>query len=144
MAALADNVAVIYAPEMPVVKRIYKTAGADEFYRGALVYATSGKAQVVPADASLSIGVNEQRLSATAADQALEVFCRGIFWFAAAQMTDANLGVPLGATASSDNPADLVVQTTSGPSTMGVVMHVDVTGTSGWLDINQRAAQTNA
>ncbi len=109
----------------------------DEFYLGAIAtYAVgTGLVVVTSLDASEFAGVIAKRASFTGSAGTCQLFIDGVFWFANTNFTDANYGKAFAATAASDNPADLVTLGAGTTGQVGRLMHVDVTATSGWLDI---------
>jgi hypothetical protein len=144
MAVLTDNVAVVYDPASAPIRRQYKTGAiTDEFYRGSIATLAvgTGLAVVTSADASEFLGICDERKTFTGTAGNVWIFAQGWFWFACTAFTDANLIKAFTATAGSDNPADLVTTgvitlTTGATGQVGRLMHVDATGTSGWLDIS--------
>lgn len=122
----------------------YKATGADEYYVGSIVCHVSGKAILTNADAAYTLGICMQRTTVTAADDPVKVHIAGIWWISCAQFADADLRLLAAPAAASDNPADLIIPGTGAvPGTLGMVVHIDVTGASGWLDLQQRAADVN-
>lgn len=147
MAALAANAAIPprHNPGSEKFEGTYKATGADEYYVGSVTCAVSGKAILTNADAASTLGFCMQRTTITAADQPVKVHVAGIWWVSAADFADADSLFTLFApTAASDNPADIINQAAGTPGALGMCIHIDVTGASGWLDLGQRAAQANA
>ena len=133
-------------PAFPVIERIYKAAAADDFYRGAVLCATAGKANSAGANDDQVIGFCTRRSIATAANDPVYIAITGVWWVAAAGMADADLGTTAHPLVTSDNPADIIAQgaASGDPRALGTIVHVDVTATSGWVDINNRVAATNS
>ncbi len=124
-----------------------KANAALTFFRGALVHIASGtgKGLISNADATEFFGIASKKTVTTAADQAVLCLIRGIVWVSgAANLTDANVGKLMGATAASDNPADIIVQAALNPGAMGRLIAVETTGTKGFIDLDDRSAVVNA
>lgn len=131
----------------------YKATGADVYYLGGVVCEVAGKAILTNADGVTTLGFfmgNEvpppaaptlvgAPLTITAADQPVQVHVTGIWWVAAAGCADATLGDLMAPTAGSDNPADIIAQAAATPFALGYLIHVDVTGTSGWIKLGHPA-----
>lgn len=144
MAALAANAATPPRrnPGSAKFEPSFKATGADEYYVGAIVCATSGKALVTNADGTATLGFTMQRKTVAAADEPIKVHVTGIWWVAAVDFADADsLMIGMSPLASSDNPADIVNTSAATPGQLGLVIHIDVTATSGWLDLGQRNIQ---
>ena len=144
MAALTADVEVIYDPKSNAIRRQYKVVGADTYFRGALIHITNGtgKADATAANAMEFLGVSDENLIAAAADELLHVWVRGVFFFSGMTPADADLGDVFAATATSDNPADLVVNAVGTPGAMGMVIAVEAGGL--WIDIGSRSLVINA
>lgn len=140
MAALSANTTLRPDLTVPPRERIWKVGSqTDEFYIGALITAAvgTGTAICTSPDASEFVGISMERKSFVSAAGTLRVYIDGVFWFAtthAADATFANTGYAA-ATAASDNPADIVALGAGTTGQIGTLVHVDVTGTSGWYDI---------
>lgn len=141
MAALSANVTIRYMPDAPPLggeQGLIMPVGAisDEFYRGALLtYAVgTGTAVCTSLDASEFLGVCAERKTFSGTAGVIKVLVGGVFWFAAANITNANYGKAVACTAASDNPADLVVLGAGTTGQVGKIIHVDVSATSGWVD----------
>lgn len=144
MAALSANATVVprHDPGSAKFEASFKATGADEYYVGAIVCGTSGKALVTNADGTISLGFTLQRKTVLAADEPIKVNVLGVWWVAAADFADADsLMIGMSPLASSDNPADIVNTSAATPGQLGLVIHIDVTATSGWLDLGQRNIQ---
>ncbi len=131
-------------PQIPYASFYFKAEGADEFYRGAVACESAGKAVVDNADADNSIGVVLDRVTATAADDPVLIAVTGIWWFAAADLVDASLWALATALPTSDVPADLTIYAGGDPGALGLLVHVDATAVSGWVDFSHRVVPTNA
>ena len=146
MAALSANVVnkPKHSPGSPKFEAIFKAHAADEYYVGSVTGATAGRASLLLADGEVTLGICMQRTTITAQDQPVRVHIKGVWWVSCAQIADADLRLLAAPAAVNDNPADLVVPGTGAiPGTLGMVIHVDVTGASGWLDLDTRAADVN-
>lgn len=147
MAALAANATTPprHNPGSDWFAPYYKATGADEYYLGAVTCAVSGKAILTNADAAVTLGFCLKRQTVTAADEPVRIAVAGIWWVSAADFADADTLLTLMApTAASDNPADIINQAAGTPAALGLCIHIDVTGASGWIDLGQRAAPANA
>lgn len=141
MAVLSNNTGIF--PDEggpPPRERIWKVGSqTDEFYRGALITAAvgTGTAVCTSADASEFVGISLERKTFTAAAGTLRVYIDGVFWWATAYAADANYANTgyAACTAASDNPADIIQLAAGTTGQIGTLVHVDVTGTSGWFDI---------
>jgi hypothetical protein len=137
MAALTANAVTPprHDPGSPKFEVTFKAHAADVFYLGALCAETAGRVHVPPADGENTIGICLSPVTTTAQDDPVRVHVRGIWWFAAAGCTDANLMQLMAPLATSDNPADILAQGAATPFALGELIHVDVTATSGWVDL---------
>ena len=122
----------------------YKATGADEYYNGAVVCYVSPRAILTNADGVVTLGFHMGRTTITAADEPVKVHVAGIWWVAAAGMIDGDLGTLMAPTAASDNPADIVDQAAGTPFSLGVLIHVDVTTTSGWIHLSSDRGLSDA
>jgi hypothetical protein len=123
----------------------YGATGADEYFVGSVTCAVSGLAILTNADAAFTLGFCMQRTTITGAAQPVKVHVGGVWWVAAADFADADTLMTLMApTAASDNPADLINQAAGTPMALGLCIHIDVTATSGWIDLGQRGTPANA
>lgn len=141
MGALAANATTPprHDPSTPRGEFTYGATGADEYYFGAIVCATSGLALVTNADGVATLGFHMDRKTITAATQPVKVCVLGVWWVAATDFADADsLMLGMAPTAGSDNPADLINTSAATPQTLGLCIHIDVTATSGWIDLSQR------
>lgn len=143
MAVLAANTEIRWIGHEPL-EVIWKVGAiTDEIYRGALVTAAvgTGTAVVTSIDASEFVGVSTERKTFAAVAGTLKVYINGIFWWATAYAADANFGNTgyAAATAASDNPADILQLAAGTTGQLGTLVHVDVTGTSGYFDISPGA-----
>lgn len=147
MAALSANAAIPPRrdPGSTKFEAHYKATGADEYYVGSVTCAASGKAILTNADAAKTLGFCMQRTTITAADQPVKVHVAGIWWVSAVAFADATgptaILFPL---AASDNPADLTASGATNPDALGMILHIDVTGASGWIDLGQRVIPATA
>lgn len=141
MAALSDNTGIF--PDEggpPPRERVWKVGAiTDEIYRGALATAAVGTGTLVvtSADASEFVGVCLERKTFTGVAGFVRVYIEGVFWWATTYAADANFANTgyAACTAASDNPADIVQLGAGTTGQIGTLVHVDVTGTSGWFDI---------
>ena len=131
-------------PRVPALSFFYKATGADEYFRGAVVCETAGKALLTNLNAAETLGFSLGRVTVAAADEPVEVAIGGVWWVEATLLADAALITTVHPLAASDNPADLVVTAATNPGALGLLIHVDVTTTSGWIDLGQRSIPTNA
>lgn len=143
MAALSANTEIRWIGHEPL-EVIWKVGAiTDEIYRGALVTAAvgTGTAVVTSVDASEFVGVSTERKTFAAVAGTLKVYINGIFWWATAYAADANFCNTgyAAATAASDNPADILQLAAGTTGQIGTLVHVDVTGTSGYFDIGAGA-----
>ena len=122
----------------------YGSTGADEYYNGAVVCYVSPRAILTNADGVVTLGFHMGRTTTTANDDPVEVHVAGIWWVASAGCIDADVGTLMAPTAASDNPADIVDQAAGTPLSLGVLVHVDVTGTSGSIDLGRDRGLTDA
>lgn len=146
MAALSANAVIPprHDPGSSKFEATYKAHAADEYFVGSITGATAGRASLLLADGEVTLGFCLQRTTITAQDQPVKVHIKGIWWVTCAQIADADLRLLAAPAAASDNMADLVVPGTGAiPGTLGMVVHVDVTGASGWLDLDTRALDVN-
>lgn len=126
-----------------------QSAGATTYFRGGLGHITLGTGKLLAAaniaDASEFSGVVTKKTVTTGADQPIPHVVRGVIWVGGcAGMALASIGKSVGALAASDNPADILVQATPNPGAMGRCIGVIVTGASGYIDLDQKAATVNA
>lgn len=140
MAALSANDKIVYDghPAFAPLEKIFKTGAiTDEFYKGSLAtYAVgTGLIVVTSADASEFLGLVTERKSFTGTAGVCKAYISGIFWAANTSFTDANYGKALACTAASDAQADITLLGAGTTGQIGRLVHVDVTGTSGWYDI---------
>lgn len=141
MAALSADTGIFPDEGGPAPReRIWKVGAiTDEIYRGALVTAAAGTgtAVVTSLDASEFVGVSLERKSFTGTAGFLRVYIDGVFWWATTYAADANYANTgyAACTAASDNPADIIQLAAGTTGQIGTLVHVDVTGTSGWFDI---------
>ena len=137
MAALAANAVTLprHVPGSGKFEGIYKAHAGDEFYLGAICAETAGRVHVPPLNGENTIGICMSRTTTTAQNDPVLVNVRGCWWFAAAGCADATLGDLMAPLAASDNPADIVAQAVATPFALGNLIHVDVTGTSGTIDL---------
>ena len=144
MAALAANVYINSDPKVPLILAEIKGA-ADEYFLGAVlcVTAATGILDATPADADRFVGVCVEHVVAAANDP-VKVAVWGRWHILAAACADASVGLTVHPLAASDNPADITASAATNPSAMGILDHVTVTGTSGWVHTGFRAAPTNA
>lgn len=124
-------------------KFTYKATGADTYFNGAIVCSASGKVLVTNADATTCMGIHLGNTVATAADDPIEVYVKGMWWIADATFADAALWTLIAPTAASDNPDDLVALGAGTPSALGTIIHVDATAVSGTVDLDQRVVVAN-
>ncbi len=145
MAAFSAHVtpAPYYDPAFPIGEHDYPVETADVFFRGAVLCHSSGLIVADNADADTTVGVCTQGITTTAANDVVKVAVTGIWWFACNDFTSANLWVILAPLATSDNPADMLPVAAGTPSALGTLVHSDVSGTSGWLDLRQRVIPVN-
>lgn len=144
MAALSANATIVYEPARPPIERIWKVGAiTDEIYRGALatLAVATGTLVVTSIDASEFVGVVKERKTFAAVAGTCKVYIDGIFWWATSYAADANLANTgyAACTAASDNPADILQLAAGTTGQIGTLVHVDVTGTSGWFDIGPGA-----
>lgn len=117
------------------------------FFRGALAHIAlgTGKLLISNADATEFSGIVTKKVVTTAADQPVVHQVRGVIWVGGcAGMALASIGKSVGATAADDSPASIIVQATPNPGAMGRCIGVIVTGSSGYIDLTQKAATVNA
>lgn len=133
-------------PATPHLEFEYPATGADEFYRGAVIgeTTTAGTVNCVLADADESIGFCVQRATATAANDPIRVAITGIWWVACAQFATGDLWHAHAPAAASDNPADINTAGAGTPGTLGILVHVDATGVSGWLNLDWKVVPANS
>ena len=147
MAALSANADPLPRPDaqIPFASFYYKAFGADEFYLGAVVCATAAgrKANATAANADLCMGFCMERVTAVT-DTPIRVAISGIWWVQATLLADAALLTLAHAKATSDNPSEIVVTAAGAPAALGLLVHVDVTTVSGWIDLDRRNVSTNA
>jgi hypothetical protein len=145
MAALSANVfpAPYYDPAFPIGERDYPVETADEFYQGAIVCHSAGLVVANNENADTGLGVCTERATTTAANETVKVAVAGIWWFACAQFDDADFWTIFGPAVGTDNPADMDAAGVGDPSGIGTLVHLDVDGTSGWLDLRQRVVVIN-
>ena len=149
MAALAANPTPNLQPRpdpgIKVIERIFPVTAADEFYMGAVCTITNaaGTVSVTNANADWGLGFIRRRATTTAASQAVTVAISGIWWIVAAACADASLFLTIHPLATSDNSADVTATAAGNCGTLGILAHVDVTGTSGWIALSRRVLATN-
>lgn len=146
MAALSANATTPPRPhpETFTGEFTFKATGADEYYNGAVVCGAAGKAILTNLDAHETLGFCLNRVTISAADEPVKVHVLGVWWVAAGGIADGDNFALFAPTAASDNPADLINQAAGTPGALGRLIHVDVTGTSGWLDLGQRSVPANS
>ncbi len=146
MAALSANAVTppLHSPGTAIFRGTYKATGADEYYDGAVVCEVAGKAILTNADGVTTLGIFRGRTTAAAADDPIRVHVKGVWWIASAGCTDAALGGLMAPTAVSDNPADVIAQSSATPFALGVLIHVDATAVSGWVDLDADKGLANA
>ena len=145
MAALGTNVDVVFKPGSMVETEI-KSSGTLTFFRGSLVSIAlgTGTAKLSPADGDEFYGICLEPKSAVA-NTLIRVAIRGIFLIQCTGLSDANLNKLFAqAGAGTDNPADLILQTTGTAGAMGRLVAVKTTAVAGWIDISDRSAVANA
>ncbi|HKB07904.1 MAG TPA: hypothetical protein VKF61_06485 [Candidatus Polarisedimenticolia bacterium] len=145
MAALGAAVDIIMDARWLVETEI-KSSGTLTFYRGALVSIAlgTGTAKLSPADGDEFYGICLEPKSAVSGTL-IRVAIRGLFLIANTAFTDANLNKLFAqAGGGTDNPADLILQTTGTAGAAGRLVAVKTSGTSGWLDISDRSTVANA
>jgi len=121
--------------------------GADTFYKGALLNITpaTGTVEVANADADQFWGINEAQLVAAGAAELVTGWVRGVYWVTGvAGLTTVVTGLTVAATAASDDPADIVISAGGTVGAMGTLLHVEVSGASGYIDLTQRSLIINA
>ena len=145
MATLSANTGIFPDEGGPQPReRIWKVGAiTDEFYRGALLCAAPGTGTAVctTADTTEFVGVCLERKTFAGVAGTVRVYIDGVFWWATTHAADAtycNTGYAA-CTAASDNPADIVALGAGTTGQIGTLVHVDVTGTSGWYDISPGA-----
>lgn len=144
MALTADvNPAPYHDPAFPIGERDYAVEGADEFYRGAIACHSAGLAVVNNENADTGLGVVTERKTTAAANEVVKIAVAGIWWFACAQFDDADLWTIFGPAVTKDEPSLLDAAGVGDPSGIGTLVHLDVDGTSGWLDLRQRVVVVN-
>ncbi len=147
MAALSANADPLPrpTPQIPFASFYYPATGVDEFYLGAVVCITDGAGTVnaVAANADQTIGFCMERVT-TAASTPVRVAISGTWWVQATLLADAALLTTCHAKATSDNPSEIVVTAAGAPAALGLLIHVDVTTVSGWIDLDRRNISTNA
>lgn len=143
--ALSANVtpAPYYDPAFPIGERDYPNETSDVFYRGAILCHSSGLVVANNENADTGLGVCTQGITTTAANQVVKVAVAGVWWFACGQFDDADFWTIFGPAVSSDDPADMDAAGAGDPSGIGTLVHLDVDGTSGWLDLRQRVVPVN-
>jgi len=146
MAALSADVAP-FPPideKVPLILADIKGA-ADDYFLGAVlcVTAATGVIDASPADADKYVGVCYEKKLAAAANDPIRVCVYGRFHITAAACADASLGVCVFPLTGSDNPADITASGATNPSAMGLLDHVTVTGTSGWVHTGFRTQPSN-
>jgi len=140
MAALAANTGIRYNPARSPLEYVWPVGAiTDEFYRGALLtFAVgTGTAVCTSIDASEFLGVCTERKSFTGTAGVIKAYIDGVFWWATAYAANANVGNTgyAACTAASDNPTEIIQLAAGTSGQLGTLVHVDVTGTSGWFDI---------
>ena len=132
-----------FDPAFPIGSREYPVEAANTFYRGSIVCHSAGLVVNDNANADVGLGVCVQGKVTTAANQILRVAVSGVWWFACAQFDTADHWTIFGPAVTSDDPADMDAAGVGDPSGIGTLVHTDVTGTSGWLDLRQRVVPVN-
>ena len=144
MALTADvNPAPYYDPAFPIGERDYAVEGADEFYRGAILCHSAGLVVADNANGDTGLGVCTERATTTAANETVKVAVAGIWWFTCAQFDDADLWTIFGPAVTKDEPSLMDAAGAGDPSGIGTLVHMDVDGASGWLDLRQRVVPVN-
>ena len=147
MAALSADVAP-FPPideKVPLILADIKGA-ADDYFLGAVlcVTAATGVLDATPADADRYVGICFEKKLAAASNDPIRLAVYGRFHITAVACADASVGLTVHPLVASDNPADITATATGNPSAMGLLDHVTVTGTSGWIHTGFRSAPTNA
>lgn len=145
MSALNTNVDVICHPGTMVETEI-KSSGSLTFFRGSMISIAlgTGTAKLSPADADEFYGISLEKKVATSSDT-VKCAIRGLFLILCTSFTDANLNKLFAeAGGGTDNPADLILQTTGTAGAAGRLVAIKTSATSGWLDIGDRSAVANA
>ena len=149
MAALAANVVPMPRPDpaTPVIERTYLCDAADTFYLGCIpsVKNADGHIYLDNADADWGLGFCTKKVVTAAQDDPVVVAITGIWWITAAACANASLlQKQLHPLAGSDNPADVTATAATNCGGLGLLVHVDATGVSGWINLDIRNIPTNS
>jgi hypothetical protein len=144
MASLTANVAV-FAGIGDYVPIPMRCAGANEFYRGGLVFYAAGQITPLVADTNSEFaGIVAERVTTTAANDFVLVYTSGIFLLANTNFTIANQGSLFFQTvAGEDDPATLNVTAAGDSGACGRLLQVKTTAVDGYLDISDRFDVSN-
>lgn len=136
MAALAASIAFKTSSEVPLYSAYMRAAGADIFYKGALVVYSSGQIVCTGTADAEPAGVVMEQVTTTAANQLVRVLWHGLFKFNNTAFTIANQGAIFYCAVNSDNPADLTATATGNTAAFGSLIQCDDDATNGWIYIN--------
>ena len=148
MASVVANVAVATGPNTPEPIGM-RCAGADVFFRGALVFFNAGQVSPLVVDTTSEFaGVVAETLTTVGANEFVLIYAAsrgGIFLFANANFTIANQGLLFHQTVTGeDDPSTLVTTATANSGAVGRLLQVVTTAVDGWLDIGDRSIPVQA